>query len=132
MTGHVSIFNPSATPGSFSTTTSVSGLGGGRLGDIVGGGWLTTGPPGVLAPGSNDLAIQANLASLTAGVYAGAVTMAFDDGSARVIDVTLVATNAPEQPLAATGPRLNFICPVAGYWFQALCSRRTSTRCRWR
>jgi uncharacterized protein (TIGR03437 family) len=81
VTGHVSVFNPSVTPGTYSVTTVVS----------EGSGWLSVSPGQTLAPGSNDLAIQANLAGLSPGVYNGTVTAAFNDGSTRVIEVALLA-----------------------------------------
>ena len=83
--GQVSLFNPSNSTGSYSTTTTVN----------QGSGWLSVGPVngtnGVLLPGTNTLAVQANFASLNSGLYKGAVTIAFDDGTTGTIEVAVIA-----------------------------------------
>ncbi len=99
VTGHVSVFNPSVTPGTYSVTTVVS----------QGSGWLSVGPGTTLAPGSNDLTIQANLAGRSPGVYSGTVTVAFDDGSTGVIEVTLLAKSGAAS--ACGGVQSSYLIP---------------------
>jgi uncharacterized protein (TIGR03437 family) len=81
----VSLFNPSNAAGSYATTTSVA----------QGSGWLSVSPAsGTLAPGSNQLTVQADLSGLESGVYTGVVTVAFDDGTTGAIQVALLATGS--------------------------------------
>jgi len=85
VTGPVGLFNPSNAAGSYATTTSVA----------QGSGWLSVSPAsGTLAPGPNQLTVQADLTGLESGLYNGVVTVAFDDGTTGAIQVTLLATGS--------------------------------------
>jgi uncharacterized protein (TIGR03437 family) len=111
--GQVSLFNPSNTAGSYSTTTSVS----------QGSGWLSVSPAaGTLNPGSNQLTVQANLSSLASGVYTGTVTVAFNDGTTGAIQVVVIATapasavssadtSHPRSAQACSGNKPSYLVP---------------------
>jgi uncharacterized protein (TIGR03437 family) len=85
VSGQVNLFNPSDAPGTYATTASVA----------QGSGWLSVSPAsGTLAPGSNQLTVQADLSGLESGVYNGVVTVAFDDGTTAPIQIALIATGS--------------------------------------
>ena len=77
----VTLFNPSSTAGSYSSTAAMT----------QGMGWLSLSPSsGNLASGATGLTVQANLGSLASGIYKGAITLAFDDGTTGAIQVVLL------------------------------------------
>jgi uncharacterized protein (TIGR03437 family) len=55
-----------------------------------GGNWLTATPTSLSLAPSGTVSISVNPASLTAGVYAGIVTLAFGDGTAQNVNVLVV------------------------------------------
>jgi uncharacterized protein (TIGR03437 family) len=72
-----------------------------------GASWIALAPASGLVPGSasSNLSIQPNIAGLGPGVWQGALTLRFGDGSLRVVNVALVLrsatpTGSPKERLA--------------------------------
>jgi uncharacterized protein (TIGR03437 family) len=80
----ISLFNPSTSTINYSTTVfTPSGLN-----------WLSISPAsGPLLPGSTSISVAANLSELPPGVQTGTLSIAFDNGTVSVIQVTVIATN---------------------------------------
>jgi len=80
----VTVFNPSATAVSYTTSTVMAN----------GTGWLSVTPAGgSVSPGSNPIQIVVNLSGLSSGVvYTGTVQITFGDGSTATIQVVALAT----------------------------------------
>jgi uncharacterized protein (TIGR03437 family) len=108
VTGQVTMFNPSTTASSYSTTAVMN----------QGTGWLSVqgGASGTLVPGTNTLTIKANAGAVTAGVFKGVVTVAFDDGTTGVIGVVLIAGSGGASPSATAKqkPQLISVQPCIG------------------
>ncbi len=81
----VTLYNPTASGITYSASpfTATSGTS-----------WLAASPAsGTLNPGSNSIAIQASLASLTSGIQSGSVTLSFGDGTSQTIQVVVLVLN---------------------------------------
>ena len=96
----VSLFNPSNSTISYSSTISTSN----------GIGWLSISPSsGQLLPGSNSVSVVANRMALLPGVQNGTVTFGFDDGTVGVIQVV---ANTAEGPMSCMAGKPGYLIPV--------------------
>jgi uncharacterized protein (TIGR03437 family) len=80
-------------------TASALNFGSGAV-TLDGGNWLVKSPPTgtVAAAGQQRVVVQPNTTGLSAGVYRGAVTLVFGDGSLRTVSVLLVVAPAGSAP----------------------------------